>query len=195
MACCGIIRPVATSFVSILLVAFGLSPDCFAVALGVSAAVKEHFWRRALRLSFFFGLFQGVMPIIGWLAGSSIVGLIEDYDHWVAFGLLALVGGHMLWEAFRGEEERKTDIGKMWVILTLSVATSIDALAVGLSLAFLEVNIGLASLTIALVAFAVTLLGFVIGRRAGRLLGRRAEAVGGLILIAIGIKVLLEHMV
>jgi len=185
---------VVTSFASIILIAFGLSPDCFAVALGASTSLKRHFWRRALRLSFFFGLFQGLMPLIGFLAGSTVVGLIEDYDHWLAFGLLALVGGRMLWEAYRGEEEKKVDIGKMWIVLTLSVATSIDALAVGLSFAFLEVDIWLASITIGIVAFSITLLAFAIGRRVGHLLGRYAEVAGGLILIGIGIKVLVEHM-
>jgi putative Mn2+ efflux pump MntP len=100
----------------------------------------------------------------------------------------------MLWEAYRGEEEDKADISKMWLVLTLSVATSIDALAVGLSFAFLEVDIWLASLTIGIVAFLVTLLAFAIGRRVGHLLGRYAEALGGLILIGIGIKVLVEHL-
>ncbi|MGD9394403.1 MAG: manganese efflux pump MntP family protein, partial [Dehalococcoidia bacterium] len=118
-----------------------------------------------------------------------------DYDHWVAFGLLAIVGGHMLWESFRHREDRKaTDITRGWPLIVLSLATSIDALAVGLTFPFIDVNIWLASPTIGLVAFAATVVGFLLGRRVGKLAGRWASAVGGLLLIAIGFRILLTHL-
>jgi putative Mn2+ efflux pump MntP len=121
---------------------------------------------------------------------------ISAYDHWLAFLLLLLVGSRMVWESFREKDRsRKTvDISKGLLLLTLSVATSIDSLAVGLSLAFLEVNIALASATIGVVAFMVTITGFLLGRRVGTLAGKRAEIIGGAILIIIGIRILLEHI-
>lgn len=135
------------------------------------------------------------MLVLGWLAGRAIVDLIADYDHWVAFILLAIVGGRMIWESFRpGDSHRKFDITKGPLLLILSVATSIDALAVGLTFAFLEVNIAMASSMVGATAFAVTAVGFLSGRKAGKLLGKRAELVGGIILISIGLRILLSHI-
>ncbi|MGD9394733.1 MAG: manganese efflux pump, partial [Dehalococcoidia bacterium] len=105
-------------FFSILLVALGLSADCFAVALGGSIAMKSHSRLQVLRAAVAFGLFQALMPVLGWLIGQTVVDLIADYDHWVAFGLLAIVGGHMLWESFRHREDRKaTDITRGWPLI------------------------------------------------------------------------------
>ncbi len=136
------------------------------------------------------------MPVLGWLAGRTVIDLVAGYDHWVAFVLLALVSGRMIRESFRSGDSRRenTDITKGWLLLTLSVATSIDALAVGLTFAFLEVDIALASSTIGVVAFMATTIGFLLGRRAGKLIGRRAEVVGGIILIGIGFRILLSHI-
>ncbi len=136
------------------------------------------------------------MPVLGWLAGRTVVEFIADYDHWVAFGLLAIVSGRMLWESFRPErsQDREIDITRGLLLITLSVATSIDALAVGLSLAFLKVNIGVASLTIGAVAFLVTMIGFVVGKRVSKTIGKRAEALGGIILLAIAFRILLSHI-
>jgi putative Mn2+ efflux pump MntP len=182
-------------FFSILLVALGLSADCFAVALGGSIAMKNHSRLQVLRAAIAFGLFQALMPVLGWLIGQTVVDLIADYDHWVAFGLLAIVGGHMLWESFCHRQDRKaTDITRGWPLLVLSFATSIDALAVGLTFPFIEVNVAVASPTIGLVAFAATVVGFLLGRKVGRLVGRWAAAVGGLLLIAIGLRILLTHL-
>jgi putative Mn2+ efflux pump MntP len=149
-----------------------------------------------LRASFSFGLFQAIMPLLGWLAGRSFVKFIGNFDHWLAFALLAFVGGKMIWESFRPEREetQPTDFTKGWSLLTLSVATSIDALAVGLSFAFLQVNIASACLTFGLTTFILTVIGFVIGRKVGEFVGKRAELVGGLILIAIGLRILLTHL-
>jgi len=148
------------------------------------------------RTSLAFGLFQALMPALGWLAGRTVVELIADYDHWVAFILLALIGSRMIWKAFRSGDGRteRTDITKGILLLTLSVATSIDALAVGLTFAFLEVNIVVAVSTIGLVAFVATAVGFLLGRKASGLIGKRAEAIGGVVLIAIGLRILLTHI-
>jgi manganese efflux pump family protein len=148
-----------------------------------------------LRASLSFGLFQAIMPVLGWLAGRTFVNFIGGFDHWLAFGLLGFVGGRMLWESFHPErEEKRTDITKGLILLTLSIATSIDALAVGLSFAFLKVNILTASLTIGFTAFLVTIIGFLLGKKVGELVGRSAELIGGLILIGIGVRILLTHL-
>ena len=125
-----------------------------------------------------------------------MVEFIADYDHWVAFGLLAIVSGRMFWESFRPEhsQDKEVDITKGILLITLSIATSIDALAVGLSFAFLEVNIAMASLTIGAVAFLVTTIGFLVGKRASKIIGKRAEALGGIILLAIALRILLSHI-
>jgi putative Mn2+ efflux pump MntP len=184
------------SLLSILLIAIGLSADCFAIALSGGVSQKNHSWPRRLRVAFSFGVFQALMPVIGWLAGISVVQFISNFDHWVAFALLAIVGGKMLWESFRAEkgEEKETDITKGWMLVMLSVATSVDALAVGLSFAFLNVNIGLASGIIGAVAFVITMIGFVIAKRASKIIGKRAETLGGLILLAIAFRILLSHL-
>jgi len=136
------------------------------------------------------------MPVLGWLAGRTAVEIIADYDHWVAFALLAIVSGRMFREAFHseGKRDKGVDVSKGFLLLTLSIATSIDALAVGLSLAFLNVDIALASTTIGAVAFIATTLGFVLGKKASKLAGKRAEAIGALILLAIAFRILLSHI-
>lgn len=181
------------NFLSILVVAFGLSADCFAVALSGSISLGTLSFFRVFRIALSFGLFQGMMLVLGWLTGRTVVDLISAYDHWLAFVLLLLVGGRMLWESRHAGENRgvSTDITRGWLLLTLSVATSIDALAVGLSFAFLQVNIVLAGATIGVVAFLVTAAGVLSGKKAAKIIGKRAEAVGGIILIIIGFRILL----
>ncbi|MBM4444376.1 MAG: manganese efflux pump [Chloroflexi bacterium] len=181
---------------SLLLIAVGLSADCFAVTMAVSISAASPSSRRMLRTALAFGVAQTLMTAIGWAVGSTIVDFIASYDHWVAFGLLAVIGGRMLWESLHSEESEAgtRDATRGLALLVLAVATSIDALAVGLSFAFLEVNIALAALTIGGVAFAITALGFLLGRKAGHILGEWAEAVGGLILIGIGLRILLTHI-
>ena len=134
--------------------------------------------------------------MLGWLLGRTVVDVIADYDHWLAFALLAFIGGKMLWESSKTEENRPegTDITRGFTLIILSVATSIDALAVGLTFAFLEVNIAMASVTIAITAFLISVIGFIAGRKAGKLMGKRAEALGGIILIIIGLRILLTHL-
>jgi putative Mn2+ efflux pump MntP len=180
---------------SILLIALALSADCFAVALSGSVYIKTFSYAPILRTALTFGAFQAIMPALGWLAGKTVVQFIGDYDHWVAFSLLALVGGRMIWESFRpSDSQLKIDISKGLLLVTLAVATSIDALAVGLTLAFLNVNIAIACSIIGVVAFGMTIAGFTLGRHAKKFLGRYAEAIGGFILIAIGLRVLLTHI-
>lgn len=180
-------------FLSVFLIAIGLSADCFAVALSGGVSNKNHSWLQILRVAFSFGLFQAVMPVLGWLAGRTVVEFIAAYDHWVVFVLLAAVSGRMLWESLHhgGSEEKEVDVTRGLLLLTLSIATSIDALAVGLSFAFLKVNIALASPTIGVVAFVVTAIGFILGKKASKLIGKRAEIVGAMILLAIAFRILL----
>lgn len=183
-------------FISLLLIALGLSMDCFAVALSGSIAMKGLSRLQMLRVSLSFGLFQAAMPVLGWIAGRAFVEFIEGFDHWLAFGLLAFIGGKMVWESFRAEKESesKTDFTRGLLLLTLSLATSIDSLAAGLSFAFLDVNIGWASLTIGVTAFVVTVIGLLLGWKVGEWVGKRAETVGGVVLIGIGLRILITHL-
>jgi putative Mn2+ efflux pump MntP len=184
------------SFISILLIALALSMDAFSVAIGLGAAAKKQTSGAVLRLAAAFGIFQFVMPIIGWWAGKSVVSYISDYDHWVAFALLAIVGLHMIKEYFEKEEKERTkDPTKGWSLLILSIATSIDALAVGVSLAVLDTKIYYPSAVIGIVCFIITALGMLFGQKLSRLLGKKAVLLGGLVLIGIGIKIVVEHMV
>lgn len=133
------------------------------------------------------------MTLLGWWAGIRILDFISGYDHWLAFGLLVFVGGRMIWESLRGKEER-TDITRWRFLFILAVATSLDALAVGLSFAFLSVNLVMASTVIGITALVITFAGFLAGKKLGELVGKRAEIIGGLILIAIGLRILFEHL-
>ena len=184
-----------TDILSILLIALALSADCFAVSVSSTLHVKTASLTPILRMSVAFGLAQALMTGLGWLVGRTVVDLVSSYDHWVAFFLLTLVGGRMIWESFHPSKKSRTvDASKGLLLVTLALATSIDALAVGLSLAFLKVNIAAACSIIGVVAFGVTIAGFTIGKQVKSFLGRYAEAVGGVILIAIGLRVLLSHI-
>ncbi len=181
----------------ILFIAFALAMDAFAVSVGVSLNRAGLTAKQTLRMAFFFGLFQFGMPIIGWLTGQSIIHYIQSIDHWIAFGLLVLIGLKMIYESFQPQvnlKEKKGDQTKGMSLLFLSVATSIDALAVGISLAFARVSFLFPALVIGIVAFLMTVLGVRISSLLGRRLGKRAELLGGLILILIGIKILFEHI-
>jgi putative Mn2+ efflux pump MntP len=180
----------------IFFIALGLSADCFAVAIGGGSSNIYRSWTRTLRISFSFGLFQGMMPFLGWLAGSTVIELIADYDHWVAFSLLTIVSGKMLWESFHSSNERdkNVDITNGHLLIILSIATSIDALAVGLSFPFWQVDIRIACFTIGGVAFLVTMFGFLMGNHVNKLLGRRAEIIGAIILMVIALRILYTHI-
>jgi putative Mn2+ efflux pump MntP len=184
------------STLTLIGISIGLAMDAFAVAIGAGLTLKTVSARQTFRLAWHFGLFQALMPVIGWLAGLSVAEWIAPVDHWIAFGLLAAIGGKMIYEALSGdgEEAERRDPTKGWSLILLSIATSIDALAVGLSLALLGLSIWWPALVIGLVAGAFTTLGLQLGKRFGALLGRRMEVVGGLILIGIGVKILVEHL-
>ena len=182
------------NFLEILLIAVSLAMDAFAVALSAGTSGHGQKMRPALRMSFYFGFFQFLMPIVGWLVGARLERFIKAYDHWVAFGLLAFVGAHMLYEAIRREEhELPADPTRGMRLLTLSVATSIDALAVGLSLGMLHVSIWYPSVVIGMVTAGLSLLGIHLGNRLRGGLGRRMGLVGGVILIFIGLRILFSH--
>ena len=182
--------------VEILLLAVGLAMDAFAVSLGIGASGRACSPRARFRLAFHFGLFQFMMPIIGWLGGSAVARFIGGIDHWVAFGLLAFVGGRMVRSAFvaADEELNPCDPSRGRTLVMLAVATSIDALAVGLSLAMLQVSALQPSVVIGVITAGLSLLALLVGQRLGLALGKKAEAVGGLVLIGIGLRVLITHL-
>ncbi len=184
------------SFLAILAIAVGLAMDAFAVSLGIGLKQCQVSSRTTIRLAWHFGLFQFFMPILGWLAGLTFARWITSVDHWIAFGLLAAIGGKMIYEALWGDEEKRaeTDATRGSSLIVLSVATSIDALAVGLSLALLGVQIWYPAVIIGVVAFGFTAAGLHLGCRFGSLLGKRMEIVGGLILIGIGVRILVDHL-
>jgi putative Mn2+ efflux pump MntP len=184
------------SALTLLGIAIGLAMDAFAVAIGAGLQLCQVTNRQKFRLAWHFGLFQAFMPVLGWLAGLTLVEYIEPVDHWIAFGLLAVIGGKMIYEALKHQEQEvdRCDPTKGWSLVLLSIATSIDALAVGLSLAVLGVDIWFPAIVIGIVAGVLTIVGLELGTRFGALLGRRMEVVGGLILIGIGVKILVEHL-
>lgn len=181
---------------SLIAVAVALALDAFAVALAAGAVLRPLSFRPCFRLAFHFGLFQALMPVVGWLAGLSVQSFVATWSHWIAFALLLYIGGRMIHEALLIEEgqERNNDPSRGMTMVGLAVATSIDALAVGLTLAMLDVVIWIPALVIGLVACGFTVLGLCLGTRAGKLWGSRVEVVGGLILILIGCKILFSAL-
>ncbi|HQN42688.1 MAG TPA: manganese efflux pump MntP family protein [Anaerolineaceae bacterium] len=184
--------------ITTLLIAVGVAMDAFAVSLGIGTSPNGRNMRAAFRLAFHFGFFQGGMTLLGWLAGSTVERFISSVDHWIAFALLAFVGGRMLGEGLKNHTEEEVETGKDpsrgGTLVILCVATSIDALAVGLSMALIEVKIAIACSVIALVTFGLSLVGVRLGQRLGARFGKRMEVLGGLILIGIGIRILVSHL-
>ena len=181
--------------ITLIGLALALAMDAFAVALGTGAVLSRLTGRHLFRLGFHFGLFQALMPVIGWLAGLTIMQWVEAWDHWIAFSLLAILGGRMIYEAFSDEEKTDDrDPTKGLSLVLLSIATSIDALAVGFSLSVIGVSIWMPALVIGLVAGVLTIAGMLLGGRIGDRWGSRVEIFGGLVLIAIGAKILIEHL-
>ena len=184
---------------SLILLAFGLAADAFAVSLGQGAVTRTHPWRTALTVGFAFGLAQAIAPLIGWAISLVFAGLIESIDHWVAFVLLALVGGKMVWEGFKKDPPGEaSDPGKEkpangWTLVTLAIAVSIDAAAAGITLPTLGAPIIVSIAAIGGVTFMMSAAGVMIGRAGAKALGSQAEIIGGLILIVIGTKVLIDH--
>jgi putative Mn2+ efflux pump MntP len=185
------------SFPIVLGIAFALAMDAFAVSLGIGLAQHPVTGRQTLRLASTFGLFQTVMCTAGWGAGETIVKYISRFDHWLAFILLLIVGGRMIYESFereKAEESERRDPTSGGSLLVLGVATSLDSLAVGLSLAALQTSILYPAAVIGVVAFVMTVIGMKLGPALGKVIGRRAELLGGLVLIGIGVKILVDHL-
>ncbi|MEE4253649.1 MAG: manganese efflux pump MntP family protein [Desulfuromusa sp.] len=182
-------------FFTLISIAVALAIDAFAVALAVGAILDPLSERRWFRLGFHFGLFQGLMPIVGWAAGRTLQQWISAYNHWVAFLLLGFIGIRMILNALKEkDDEFIKDPTRGMTLVVLSVATSIDALAIGFSLALLGVSIWTPALVIGIVAAVLTVVGMMLGKKIGALWGTKAELVGGLVLCAIGIKILIEPL-
>jgi manganese efflux pump family protein len=179
---------------TILLIAVGLAMDTFAVSIAKGMAISRQRRKFALLLGGFFGGFQMLMPVIGWLAGLSFKDIIMGVDHWIAFGLLAFIGSKMIYDSTRKETEKTDELLRIHSILILAIATSIDALMVGLSFAFLNTSILEPILVIGLITFMLSVIGFFFGCGLGRVFGNKIKIVGGLILIVIGLRILLEHI-
>ncbi len=183
------------SFLEILLIALSMAMDAFAVCLGAGTAGRANGPRSAFRLAFHFGLFQFLLPLVGWLAGVTVERYIAVYDHWIAFGLLAFVGGRMIGSGLdpNGEHER-LDPSRGWTLVMLSIAVSIDALAVGLSLGLIGVAIWYPAIVIGLVTGLMSWLGLRLGGGLGKRFGKSMEVIGGLVLIGIGLRILVSHL-
>ena len=184
------------SLTTIILLALALAMDAFAVSITSGITIGKMHLRHALRIAGFFGFFQAVMPLLGWSVGRGAADFIQAYDHWVAFGLLGGIGGKMIYESFKLDADckEKADPLNLYVLFTLAVATSIDAGAVGVSLSLLDVRIILPSIIIGIVTFFVSMAGTWLGQSFGDLFGERIEIAGGIVLIAIGCKILLQHL-
>ena len=187
---------IAMTFLELLLIAIGLSMDAFSVSICKGLTTKRFSWRMALICGLWFGLFQALMPIIGYFLGSQFARFIESVDHWIAFGLLALIGANMIREAVSDEKEDDKDNGALdfKTMLFLAIATSIDALAVGVSFACIQVKLWSSVLIIGITTFLFSVVGVKIGNVFGSKFEKSAEIVGGIILILIGLKILLEHL-
>ena len=183
--------------VSMLLLGFAMSTDAFAAAIGKGAAMSKSRLSQALRAGLIFGVIEAITPVIGWLLGKGASRYIEAWDHWIAFGLLLVLGLHMIWNGLKPESDEPVDEAKKhgFVALALTgLSTSIDALAVGVGLAFVDTPIALVAVVIGLCTFTMVTLGIMLGRVLGDVVGKRAEMIGGVILIGVGAVILYEHL-
>lgn len=182
--------------IEIIIIGIGLAMDAFAVSVTSGITLGKMKLRYAMRIALTFGVFQAIMPIFGWLGGFYFAEYLQSVDHWIAFILLVLIGGKMIWESRKLEDAEKeaADPLNSYVLLTLAVATSIDALAVGVTLSMLHSGIISAALIIGLITFVMCLIGTRIGSRFGHIFENKVEMAGGLILIGIGLKILIEHL-
>jgi len=182
------------SYIEIVLIAIGLSMDAFAVSITLGLSVEKPTLKEYILPGVYFGFFQALMPLTGYFAGSLFAGKIQQFEHWVAFGLLTIIGANMIKESFSKEEE-KSDSGRFQFInmLLLAVATSIDALAVGITLAFFKINIFIAAAIIGVTTFCISICGVKIGNIFGAKFKSKAAFLGGIVLVGLGIKILIEH--
>lgn len=182
-------------FLNVLLIAVGLAMDACVVSAGAGASGRSTGHRASFRLGFHFGLFQFLMPIIGWFAGSFVASAIAAVDHWIAFAILAAVGGHMIKGGLQADDEAKPgDPSRGWPLILLSIATSLDALAVGFSLAMIGVDIWFPAVVIGVVTAALSVAGLHLGTRLGARFGHRMEVLGGGILVLVGVRIVVEHL-
>ena len=182
---------------SIVAVAFAMSTDAFAAAIGKGAALQRPSWREALRMAAIFGVIEALTPIVGWLVGAVAAKYVEAWDHWIAFALLAGLGVRMIWIGLREDDEpvdSRPERHSFWVLALTGLATSIDAMAVGVGLAFVDVPIGVIAVAIGLATFFMVALGVMLGRVLGTVAGKRAEVAGGFVLICIGAAIVVEHL-
>jgi len=182
------------SLADVFLIGVGLAMDAFAVSVCKGLTMPKKSIGKAMIIAAYFAIFQILMPLIGYLVGAEFKGLVESVDHWIAFILLALIGGNMIREALSGESENMNDDVSFRTMLPLAVATSIDALITGVTFAFMEVNLTQSLIIIGSVTFVLSAVGVALGRVVGEKLQKRAELVGGIVLILIGLKILLEHL-
>ena len=181
--------------VTIIIIAVGLAMDAFAVSIVSGSVSKQLKVKHAFRIAVFFGAFQAFMPLVGFVAGLTVKQHIASYDHWIAFGLLSAVGVKMIYESFKIKTvEKNFDPSNILVLLVLSIATSIDALVVGITLSLITSSIIVAVIIIGLVTFVLSYLGVFIGRRFGHFFENKIEAIGGVVLISLGVKILFEHL-
>ncbi|MFC5527046.1 manganese efflux pump MntP family protein [Rhodanobacter ginsengisoli] len=183
--------------ISMLLLGFAMSTDAFAVAIGKGAAMVRPRFSQALRAGLIFGVIEAITPVLGWLLGKGASRYIDAWGHWIAFGLLLLLGLHMVWNGFKPETDEPVDEAKKHGFATLAItglSTSIDALAVGVGLAFVDVPIAAVALVIGLCTFVMVTLGIMLGRVLGAMVGKRAEVIGGIILIGVGAAIVYEHL-
>lgn len=181
---------------SIFLIGIAMSTDAFAAAVGKGAAMRNPHFPEALRAGIIFGTIEGLTPVIGWALGSAASRYITAWDHWIAFTLLALLGAHMIHAGFRHDGEGAPEVPRhgFLALATTGFATSIDAMAVGVGLAFLDAEIAVVAVVIGLTTLVMVTLGIMLGRTLGKLAGKRAEIGGGVLLILIGVAILYEHL-
>jgi len=181
---------------TIILIGFGLTGDTLAVSITSGLSMNQIRFTQALRIAIVLAIFQAIMPLIGWFLGIQIKDYIIEFDHWIAFILLSLIGGKMIAESLKPEELKK-DFNplKFNILIGMAIATSIDALIVGVSFAFIDVDILLTTGIIWFLTFMVAMTGVLIGKKTGHLFGKKAEILGGIVLIAIGIKILIQHLI
>lgn len=188
--------------ISILLIGFAMSTDAFAAAVGKGAAMRKPRLIDALRAGLIFGVIEAITPIIGWLLGRAASQYVQAFDHWIAFGLLGVLGAHMIIAGLKPDDGSEADNDdeageqhkSFWTLAVTGFATSIDAMAIGVGLAFLDVHIGVVALVIGLCTMVMVTIGIMLGRALGAVVGKRAEIVGGVILIIIGCAILYEHL-
>lgn len=178
----------------IIVIGMGLAMDAFAVSVCKGLSMKKMNWKNAIIIALYFGIFQAIMPVIGFFFGTTFSSFVSSVDHWITFILLAIIGGNMINDSSDDELEKRNDNVDIKTMLLLAIATSIDALAVGITFAFLKANLVQSIIIIGLITFVISITGVKIGNKFGDKFQNKAELIGGIILIIIGLKILLEHL-